>query len=143
MFIYFFFFFFFLRIFYRSLYRCTGLRHFVFLFVWNFLHSIGIFFFVGRKCIDLVLISNEGRHFCGVSTNSQKLCLQGLFRPLKLVVVNFPFLSNFVIVCFFLYIFFISKSFYVMFMSIPWHLLERYMVSFWVFVDRFLRKRLV
>ena len=41
----------------------------------KFKHSIGIFFFAERKCVDLVVIFIKGRNFCGIFTKSQKLCI--------------------------------------------------------------------
>ena len=40
--------------------RCKVLKPLIFLFVWSSIHSIGIFFFAGRKYVDLVVISNIG-----------------------------------------------------------------------------------
>ena len=43
------------------MFRCKVLRPLSFLFVWNCIQSIGIFFIARRKCIDLVVVSNKGR----------------------------------------------------------------------------------
>ena len=36
-----------------------GFESFCILFVWSSIHSIGNFFFTGRKCVDLVVIFNK------------------------------------------------------------------------------------
>ena len=65
-----------LRILYRLVFRCKVLRPFVFLFVWSSIHSIGIFFFAGRKCVDLVVIFNKGREETfAVSLQYRKSCV--------------------------------------------------------------------
>ena len=65
--------------FYRSVFRRKILKP---LFVWSSIHSIGIFFFAGRKCVDLVVIFNKGRekNFCGIFTKLKKLCLHKIFN---------------------------------------------------------------
>ena len=88
-----------LRIFYRSVFRCKVLKPFVILFAWSSIHGIDIFFFVWKKYLDLVVISNKarGRNFCSMFTKSQKLCLHKyltLVWPLKLIALNFTFLYS-------------------------------------------------
>ena len=102
--------------------RCLDFETFCILFVWSLIHSIGIFFFAGRKCVDLVVIFNKGREetLTLIITKSQKLCLT-LVRPRKLIATyfkwckmhitlvslknysfhNFLNRSNFAFVCFF------------------------------------------
>ena len=50
--------------------------------IWYLGVSIGIFFFAGRKCVDLVVIFNKGRekNFCGIFTKLKKLCLHKIFN---------------------------------------------------------------
>ena len=58
--------------------------------IWYLGVSIGIFFFAGRKCVDLVVIFNKGREetLTLIITKSQKLCLT-LVRPRKLIATYF------------------------------------------------------
>ena len=67
--------------------------------IWYLGVSIGIFFFAGRKCVDLVVIFNKGReeHFA-VSLQNRKdcVCIKYLIlvQPRKLIAVNFTLLYS-------------------------------------------------
>ena len=59
-----------------------------------FIHSIGIFFFTGRKCVNLVVIFNKGREETSVvSLQNCKSCVCikyfTLKRQLKLTAINY------------------------------------------------------
>ena len=58
-----------------------GFETFCILFIWSLIHSIGIFFFAGRRCVDLVVTFNKGREeICAVSLQNRiKLCLHKIF----------------------------------------------------------------
>ena len=76
-----------------------GFETFCVLFVWISIHSIGIFFFAGGECVDLVVISNKGReeNLMGIFTKLQKLCLHKIFNissTTKINFVNFAFLYS-------------------------------------------------
>ena len=71
--------------------RCLDVRfwNLFYFIVWSSIHNIGIFFFGGRKCDDLVVIFNERWNFCGIFTKSQKLCLHKIFNIRSTTKVNF------------------------------------------------------
>ena len=76
-----------------------GFETFCILFVWISIHSIGIFFFAGGECVDLVVISNKGReeNLMGIFTKLQKLCLHKIFNissTTKINFVNFEFYNS-------------------------------------------------
>ena len=78
------------------LYSHFSIETFCFLFVWSTIHSIGIFFFAERKCVDLVVIFKKGsEETFAVSLQIHKTCLWikylTLVRPGKLIAVNFTF----------------------------------------------------
>ena len=56
--------------------------------IWYLGVSIGIFFFAGRKCVDLVVIFNKGRDFFRICTKSQNLCLHKIFNTGSTTKVN-------------------------------------------------------
>ena len=83
-----------LQIFYRSVFRYKALRPFV-LFVWISVHSIRIFFLLGKK-VDLVVIFNKGRkESFAVSLQNRRSCVcikhLTLVLPRNLVATNFTF----------------------------------------------------
>ena len=83
--------------------RCLDARFWdlFYFIVWCSVHSIGIFFFAERKCVDLVVIFNEGWNFWGIFTKSQKLCLHKIFNIGSTSKVNcrkFYFLIFYVII---------------------------------------------
>ena len=69
-----------LNILYRSVFRCKVLK----LHLFEVLSTVltGIFFFAGRKYVDLVVISSmgRGRNFYSIFTKSQKLYLHKIFN---------------------------------------------------------------
>ena len=74
-----------------------GFETFCILFAWSSTHSIGIFFFTERKCVDLVVIFNKGREetFAIFLQNGKScVCIKylTLVLPRKLIPVNFAFL---------------------------------------------------
>ena len=73
-----------------TVFRCKILRHFPFFFLWSFIHSIGIIFFAGRKCVVFVIISKERReaNFCDISTKSEILYLHKTFNIGSTTKVN-------------------------------------------------------
>ena len=82
--------------FYRSVFRRKILKP---LFVWSSIHSIGIFFFAGRKYVDLVVIFNKGSEETFVvflQNRKSCVCVRYLILvwPRKLIPVNFPFLYS-------------------------------------------------
>ena len=73
--------------------------NFFILFLWSSVNSIGIFFFAGRKRVDLVVIFNKGRkETFAVSLQNRRSCFcikyLTLARPRKLIVVKFTFLYS-------------------------------------------------
>ena len=126
--------------------RCLDFETFCILFVWSLIHSIGIFFFAGRKCVDLVVIFNKGREETfAVFLQKRKSCVciryLTLVRPRKLIPVNFAqnsfiakklFISQFfkqIKLCHCLLLFkkhFSPQKMFVMFMCTSWRLLEQY-----------------
>ena len=152
--------------FYRSVLKCKVLKSLIFLFVWSSIHSIGIFFFAGRKYVDLVVISNieRGRNFCGTFTKSQKLCLHKIFNTGLTTKVNCLefyvfildvhkssiakkfFISQFLEqIKFYLCLLLFKESYFhlIMFMFMSWRLLEQYIKRVRVFIYHFLRMQLV
>ena len=86
-------------IFYRSVFRCTVLKTFLFLFIWGSIHSIGIFFFAEIKYVDLVAISNkrmEEAFTASLQNCKNCVCIKylRLGQPLKLIAVNFTILYS-------------------------------------------------
>ena len=124
-----------------------GFKTFYILFVWSSIHGIGIFFFAGKKCVDLIVIFSKGRkEGFAVSLQNRKSCVYikylTLIRPWKLIAMNLIFYtggktyinpvllkkysfhnflnrSNFAFVCFFSKKLFSSQK---MFMSWSCHL---------------------
>ena len=114
--------------------------------IWYLGVSIGIFFFAGRKCVDLVVIFNKGREETfAVFLQKRKSCVciryLTLVRPRKLIPVNFAqnsfiakklFISQFfkqIKLCHCLLLFkkhFSPQKMFVMFMCTSWRLLEQY-----------------
>ena len=88
-----------LQIFYRLLFRSRILRPFAFYLFEVQSTVLIIFFFAGRKCVDLVVIFNKGREETfAVSLQNRKtyVCMKylTLVRPRKLTAVNFTFLYS-------------------------------------------------
>ena len=76
------------------MFRCKVLRPLASLFVSIRMHSIGIFFISGRKCVNLVVIFNKGRRktFVLPLKNCKScICIKYLIlsQPLKLMALNF------------------------------------------------------
>ena len=130
-----------------------GIETFSILFAWSSIYSVGIFFFAGRKCVDLVVTfkQGKGRNFGGIFTKFQKLCLHKIFNigsttkvnciflfyiqckmhitPVSLKIIHFTiFLTDQTspLVVSFQNKIFSSKDVYIMFMFTSWRLLERY-----------------
>ena len=68
--------------------QMKGFETFCILFVLSSIHSIGIFFFVRRKCVALVVILNREREETFAA--SLKNC-KILVRPRNLIAMNFTF----------------------------------------------------
>ena len=67
--------------------------------IWYLGVSIGIFFFAGRKCVDLVVIFNKGREetftvFLQNRKSYVSIKYLTLLRPRKLIPVNFAFYTR-------------------------------------------------
>ena len=80
-----------------SVFRCDVLRPFLF-----YLFEVQSTVLVSsssqrRKCVDLAVIFNKGRNFCGIFTKLQRLSLHKiltLVQSRKLIAVNFTFLYS-------------------------------------------------
>ena len=76
--------------------QMKGFETFCILFVLSSIHSIGIFFFVRRKCVALVVIlDREREETFAVSLKNRKSCVcikySILVRPRNLIAMNFTF----------------------------------------------------
>ena len=86
--------------FYILVFRCKVLGPFISIFICcNSIQSIGIFFFAGRKCFDLVITSNKERQETfAIYLQNRKSCVcikhLALVQPLKLIAVKFTFLYS-------------------------------------------------
>ena len=80
-----------------SVFRCDVLRPFLF-----YLFEVQSTVLVSsssqrRKCVDLAVIFNKGRNFCGIFTKLQRpslLKILTLVQSRKLIAVNFTFLYS-------------------------------------------------